>query len=268
MFGDISHPKKGGLSEITFPSPHATGGGTRYKSIMGSIANPLTEREEVLLDKCEQIIEGGLKAFVEVGNALIEVRDQRLYRAEYHTFEEYLDKRWHISRPRGYQLIGAAQVVNNLSTNGIQIPPETERQARELVGLDPLEQHLVWGIVQQTAPNNQITAQHIKSVVKVLGEVMQTGALDPGTGEQVPIVSPAFKAAITEETYERMQRQQAHIADRLDRPIRLHADTYKIALLRDVENWLELFELDNLDSDTEVTIVVTTRPKEMTNHAK
>lgn len=36
----------------------------------------------------EQVIERGLQTFVEVGNAIREIRDSRLYKDEYGTFEE------------------------------------------------------------------------------------------------------------------------------------------------------------------------------------
>lgn len=52
----------------------------------------------------------------------------------------------------------------------------------------------------------------VQSIVNVFREVAATGALDPGTGEMLPF-SQAIKSAVTEETYERTQRQQDHIAD-------------------------------------------------------
>jgi hypothetical protein len=66
------------------------------------------------LKRCENIIRQGLREFVTVGNALMKIRDQRLYRAKYTSFEDYLREEWKLSRSRGYQLIGAAEVVGNL----------------------------------------------------------------------------------------------------------------------------------------------------------
>ena len=49
----------------------------------------LTVSEAERLDACEQVIERGLATFVDVGTALLEVRDSRLYRVAYPTFEAY-----------------------------------------------------------------------------------------------------------------------------------------------------------------------------------
>ena len=49
------------------------------------------------------------------GLALMEIRDGRLYRAEFGTFEEYCNQRWGWERAHAYRLIDAAQVVENVS---------------------------------------------------------------------------------------------------------------------------------------------------------
>jgi len=51
------------------------------------------------------------EAFVAVGLALKAIRDRRLYRERYGTFEEYSARRWELSRRRGYELCAAAEVV-------------------------------------------------------------------------------------------------------------------------------------------------------------
>ena len=92
---------------------------------------PSIERDR--LAELEQTIERGLQTFVEVGQALAEIRDGRLYRATHDTFESYLSGRWNISRSRGYRLIDASAVVDALSPFGDI--PANEAQARELVPL-------------------------------------------------------------------------------------------------------------------------------------
>ena len=84
--------------------------------------------ESLTLAECEAVIERGLQTFVEVGNALLTIRDGRLYRAIAGTFEDYCRERWNMSRPRAYQLIDAAMTVNNLSTT-VDILPTSERQS-------------------------------------------------------------------------------------------------------------------------------------------
>ena len=51
---------------------------------------PLTQQEETLFAELEAVIEANMKGFVLVGMALAKIRDQRLYRIQYPTFEDYL----------------------------------------------------------------------------------------------------------------------------------------------------------------------------------
>jgi hypothetical protein len=87
------------------------------------------------LAACEAAIETGMRSYLEVGLALIQVRDGRLYRAQYATFEDYCLTRWEISRQRAYHLMSAAEAVTAI---GDTAPiPANEGQARELAGLEP-----------------------------------------------------------------------------------------------------------------------------------
>jgi hypothetical protein len=150
-----------------------------------NLAEPPSNNSEVdqqRLSELENIIRTGLATFVEVGNALLEIRDSKLYRSSYSTFEEYCHNKWQISRPRAYQLIEAAEIVGNLSTIvdtqssnnesqvgsspiGADLPlPKNEAQVRELAGLEPEQQREVWQEATQTAPEGKLTAGHIKQV--------------------------------------------------------------------------------------------------------
>jgi ribosomal protein L37AE/L43A len=90
----------------------------------------LTAGERVDLTAAETFIEKGLETFIEVGQALAEIRDRRLYRADYSTFEECAHDRWLLSRTRAYQLIDAAAV-----STIVDVAPANEAQARELARL-------------------------------------------------------------------------------------------------------------------------------------
>src|SRR6476660_8234750 len=57
----------------------------------------LSSTESEILNACEAIIQKGIQTFVEVGNALLEIRESRLYRGQYSTFEEYCRTRWAMS---------------------------------------------------------------------------------------------------------------------------------------------------------------------------
>lgn len=125
----------------------------------------LSSIETIELGDCEAVIERGLRTFRDVGNALLRIRDARLYRARHSTFEAYCRERWGMSRPRAYQMIEAAGVVGQLSTN-VDILPANEAQARLLARLQPEQQAPAWQRAIETAPEGKITAAHVRRVVE------------------------------------------------------------------------------------------------------
>ena len=82
------------------------------------------------LTELEQVIERGQTTFIEVGNALTEIRDKRLYKAEYKTFEQYCKERWHFKHNYAYKQMAAAKQVAALCTTVHK--PRSEREARRL----------------------------------------------------------------------------------------------------------------------------------------
>lgn len=124
----------------------------------------LTTTESQKLEQLENVIEQGLQTFVEVGNALMGIREDRLYRQEFDTFEEYCKTRWQLERRRAYQLMGAASVVENLSTmvdNGEDVKNFSHRESHvsPLANLEPEQQVEVWQEAVETAPDGKVTAR-------------------------------------------------------------------------------------------------------------
>lgn len=110
------------------------------------------------LAEAEAIIERGLGTFMDVGNALARVRDERLYRGTHGNFEDYCRARWAMSRKRAYDLMSAAETVEALSPIG-DILPTTESQARELTGLPPA---VAAEVMQAAAESGKVTAATIR----------------------------------------------------------------------------------------------------------
>jgi hypothetical protein len=98
---------------------------------------PLTIDERAELDRCEHFIEKGMSTFIQVGEALAEIRDSRLYRGTHGTWEGYLVQRWPQigSKRQADRLIAAADVAHDLGPMGLTM--QSERQARPLTGLAP-----------------------------------------------------------------------------------------------------------------------------------
>ena len=71
--------------------------------------------------------------------ALVEIRDSRLYREDYETFEDYCLDRWEIHRRHAYRLIDSAEVVKQLECVHLDTKPANEAQVRPLTKLETPE---------------------------------------------------------------------------------------------------------------------------------
>jgi hypothetical protein len=104
---------------------------------------PLTHTEAAELAEHEQVIEHGLKTFIEVGNALAAIRESRLYRTVHDTFEDYCRERWGFNDRRASQLITAAGLVSTIVETGLPAPAN-EGQARALTSVPEPDRADVW----------------------------------------------------------------------------------------------------------------------------
>lgn len=98
------------------------------KTATDEIIRPLSEKEKQHLAKCETEIASGLAVFNVVGNALLDIRDAKLYRESHKTFKEYCDDKWDMSSSRAYQLCDAAAVMENFKSQRIVDKPKNEMQ--------------------------------------------------------------------------------------------------------------------------------------------
>ncbi len=114
------------------------------------------------LSELEAVIERGLETFVEVGLALLAIRDGKKYRENYSTFEDYCRERWGWTTRYANYNIQAAEVANKLGT----IVPVNEAQARELAPLRQDEQEMVevWRALKEEH-GEKVTAELVKQAV-------------------------------------------------------------------------------------------------------
>lgn len=91
-----------------------------------------------------------------MGVALAEIRDSRLYRADYSTFEDYCREKWGWERRHAYRLITAAAVT---AMSPIGLRPQTESQARELAKVEPEKRVEVLELAIAAGP---VTARSIR----------------------------------------------------------------------------------------------------------
>jgi hypothetical protein len=112
---------------------------------MNQIITELDAEERTRLANCEAIIALHIKSYEPAGNALRIIRDEKLYRREYWTFEEYCEKRWSLDRTYCYRLINAAETRARLLPVGDNLAlPVTEKQVRPLNSLPPEQQAEAW----------------------------------------------------------------------------------------------------------------------------
>src|SRR5579859_1064181 len=113
------------------------------------------ERQE--LKHCEEVITTKLVAFLEVGRALLKIKQRRLYREQFNTFEAYCMRRWGFNRGHAYRLVNAAEVCAKLSPMGDTPLPENELQVRPLAGLPPEAAKEAWERAVERAAKGRIT---------------------------------------------------------------------------------------------------------------
>jgi hypothetical protein len=115
--------------------------------------------ESKRLAELEKMIARGKQTFVEVGLALAEIRDLRLYKREYGSFSEYCREKWGWERRYTDYVIAGAEAVKSLPEK-VSTIVLTETAARELAKI-PTEQRAE--VVQTVAAEGKpVTAAAIK----------------------------------------------------------------------------------------------------------
>lgn len=204
------------VNEITSIAQESTGAIAEAQEqgiVPAVLPEALSAEEQDTLASCEAVIDATRRQFIAAGEALAKIRDGKLYRMQYASFEEYCEKKWGFSRIQGYRLMQASAVANTLEKAGLDAP-DNEAIARNLTGLTDDQAQLVWRIVKETAPDGVVTASHVKSVVESLRTILATGTVEGADGEQIPVNQASvdvLKAGITQATHERMMRQITQI---------------------------------------------------------
>lgn len=193
--------------------------------VLPAQAKPLTKPESRdlirLEDKIDELVTDITNSFHEIGKHLTEIRERKLYREEFSTWEEYRSarlSRW--SSRRILQLRAAAEVMDNLKVPGQDrnncsvlnsgtgsaapsgIPPArtravlpaNESQARELAKLSPARQRDAWDrALAVVGEGKQPTAQQIKLVVKDLTKPKEPATIQVQAHSRVVGEGPALR---------------------------------------------------------------------------
>ena len=162
-----------------------------------ALGDPLDEEERQTFVTCKLTIEKGIQTFLDVGNALKIIREQKLYRETHATFESFMQDEFGLPRRRAYQLMEAAEVIEQIKrielpvspaesgeesaeANGAAAPTESEppaidlneSQARAMFGLSDSELGDVWPQVQQIRGDTKkrVPARKIREMVDEVRE--------------------------------------------------------------------------------------------------
>ena len=127
----------------------------------------LTSEEAADFERLKKTVHDGLRTFVEVGAALMEIRERKLYLATCSTFEAFVQVEFHMSRSYAYRNIAAAETVAMLSPMGdTEAPlPDSERTARPLTTLPPEQQQEAWAEAVEES-DGKPTAKDVKRAVE------------------------------------------------------------------------------------------------------
>jgi len=193
------------------------------------MSKALTKLEAGKLSELESVIERGLPTFTEVGDALMGIRDGKLYRQTHGTFENYCRERWGFSKRHANRLVGAAGVLGVLGSIGPALSGESH--ARELVPLlntPDVMREVVESVAEQGRRNGKpVTAADLRDAVRSKINGMASEA-NSDMDEATEHWTPEMRQAVNPERL----RQQGEVS-RLIRDICKLPDPVEFGL----DNW-------------------------------
>jgi len=153
-----------------------------------------------------------------VGEALLEIREQKLYRADYETFDEFCESEYGFKRAHAYRLIEFADVKASVQMSPIGDKLVRESQARALAPVP--EEKRVEVLTEAAKAPGPVTAKRIT-------EAARGNGLDPHrwtslpTGAQNKVKSGAMTVGEANAVYDQQQREEKPVQhlDRTGYPI-------------------------------------------------
>lgn len=140
-------------------------------------AHGLSKPERSKLTQLEDVIATAQRWQAAAAKALVEIRDRKLYRGEYKTFEAYGHARWGYEKTYLYSLCQWGETMGNLSAFAERIPLR-EAHARPLYSLSPEDQRQAWRSVLKAT--DEPTARDVERAAREYGTPVSrqhTGAL-------------------------------------------------------------------------------------------
>jgi hypothetical protein len=138
-------------------------------TVLLTSSGELTILEQEERDYLEKLVE---RAFYSAGKALQTLRDKKLYRSTHNSFESYCLDRFNYNSSRSYQLMDAADVVDNLKKvpQIVELLPTAEGQVRPLVKLDFDTRREAWKMAVEEVNGKVPSGRVVKDIVNRIRE--------------------------------------------------------------------------------------------------
>ncbi len=128
----------------------------------------LTSKERSRFDACKEQITSGLQQCFDTGLALIEIKEHRLYREDFDSFEDFCQQTYQIGRAYAYRLIESAEI--KMSPIGDKIT--NERQARAIAKVPAADRESILTLAGQ---NGRISSESISKALQINKKVSPMG---------------------------------------------------------------------------------------------
>ena len=149
--------------------------------VVSTVLNVVERRS---LEKLEKVIESGVESFLATGSALKEIRDDRLYREGFKTFDAYVKARWEFQKDYANKLIGSSETKQKMNTM-VSVSDadkiQNERQLRELKSVPDESLAEVIAKAAEIAGDGALTAKVLKEARE---QVLEPEKLEEPTAEE------------------------------------------------------------------------------------
>lgn len=161
---------------------------------MKTLSKSERTRYASITTKIKGIIDSVVKDSLELGQLLMTVREDGLFRDDYDSFPEYTQGEFGITQPRAQQLINFALEVAAADNHGYELPPN-ERAARELRKAPPEAKA---AIMEEASKDGKPTAAKVAAAVR---KTVQNDAPKPEKQKPAADAPPwaEFEAAVLEQ---------------------------------------------------------------------
>jgi hypothetical protein len=149
---------------------------------------PLTSAERARLVELESVVQTYLEGFLSVGRALCEIRNKRLYRQHFVSFEDYCLRRWGFGGSRGLDLVRSTAVAEHLlsgpaapKTGDAPLPNDLSPDVlRPLTKLAPPLQSACWRLASKITDHP--THHVVSKIVRTVQNAINQGTSSNGNG--------------------------------------------------------------------------------------